>query len=320
MVEKLTKEQEAKFPEYVDKYIKLGLSTKPLTEESKAQITEILGRVYQVGGLKAPERVLFFSNPVEMCAYAKFCGDDSPTSGFIYGSFDAGWLSFYNFFKNEVPEVKGTEIIEPLTDLLSLCSLCIPYDDVCLVSQNPTKILKNANGLHAENESALEYQNDPGFAQMEPIYSLNGIQVPDWAILTPKDQLDPKKVLAITNVDQRREVLRKMGPENLLKKMNAKTLEKAVVTEENCKTFGLRPPFRKADLDYVLYELDFGDNMKVRYLKMDNPSVDAIHIEGVTNECETILDALAFRNQRALEALGITNPTGKNWIPPTQLT
>ena len=75
MIERLTPEQEAKFPEYVEKFTKLGKSTKQLTDESKEQIVEILGRVYEAGGLPAPKKVLFFTNPYSMSKFAKDSGD-----------------------------------------------------------------------------------------------------------------------------------------------------------------------------------------------------------------------------------------------------
>lgn len=306
-VEKLTEQQLAKCPEYVKKYVDLGLSTKPLTDKSKAQITEIIGKVYEAGGLPAPKQVLFFQNPVECSVFASKNGAKNVKS-FCYGSLEAGWLSFYSYFINEVPEVTGLDKIKPLIELLGLCSYWLPYANSALVSQNPTSIMKNANGLHNADGPALTYAGD-----FDPIYSMNGIIMPKWVIETPAKDLDCTKIMKIINVDQRREALRKVGPENLMKSLKSKTLDSQEVTNETKGKFGITN--LKRDLNYSLLEFNFGDGMLARYLKMDNPSVDLTHIEGVPNTCNTVFDALAFRNQRALETLGI-----KTWKPPTQLT
>ena len=46
---------------------------------------------------------------------------------------------------------------------------------------------------------------------------------------------------------------------------------------------------------YTLLDITMADDTTERYLKMGNASEDKIHIECVTQDCNTVLDALAFR-------------------------
>ena len=46
---------------------------------------------------------------------------------------------------------------------------------------------------------------------------------------------------------------------------------------------------------YTLLDITMADDTTERYLKMGNASEDKIHIECVTQDCNSVLDALAFR-------------------------
>ena len=53
-IEQLTKEQKLRFPEFVDKWIKIGLSTEPA---NKKEAEEGINEMYQIAGLKKPKIV-----------------------------------------------------------------------------------------------------------------------------------------------------------------------------------------------------------------------------------------------------------------------
>ena len=69
MIEKLTKEQEAKIPKYCEKWAKVGFNTKPI---DRAESEKAIKKYLSVAGIKC-DKVLFFSSPA-MCnlAYAVF--------------------------------------------------------------------------------------------------------------------------------------------------------------------------------------------------------------------------------------------------------
>ena len=85
-----------------------------------------------------------------------------------------------------------------------------------------------------------------------------------------------------TNVEIRRELIRKVGLEQVFEQMPHKLLD----TQDN----------------YELYSIDLSEEVKdARYLKMTNPSIQVFHIEGVAPEIATVKDALKWRNQNMFE-------------------
>ena len=113
---------------------------------------------------------------------------------------------------------------------------------------------------------------------------------------TPKDKLDAKEILKIQNVDQRREVLRRLGVENLVMQLGGKVIDKDFDSK-----------FGKIS-QYELLQLDLGlEAGPAHFLKMKNPSIDAIHVEGVPRECMTVQEAHNWR--RYGDKTKLWNPT-----------
>jgi hypothetical protein len=106
---------------------------------------------------------------------------------------------------------------------------------------------------------------------------LNGVQMQPEQVLTPAGKIAPETVLAESNADRRRELIRKVGIERMLAKIPHQTLDKRG--------------------DYELLDICLSEQVShARYLKMLNPSVGAWHVEGVDPECKTITEALNWRN------------------------
>ena len=198
---------------------------------------------------------------------------------FIYpyldGHFMSSYFSFYDYFINEKlikldsQTLKNWNIYKETSNL----ELIYPFDDICFVCQKPTLIKLQNNILHNELGPSISYNDNL------KIYSLNGITVAEELVMTKVEDLDLKKwVLEEKNADVRREVVRKVGIERVLKELNAKVIDKS------------------EDEIYELVLLDIHDT-KRPYLKMKNPSIEnLIHIEGVPIECDTIEKALAWRD------------------------
>jgi hypothetical protein len=67
MIEQLTLEQTARFPEFIDKWTKIGLSTEP-ADRPRAEAAVRL--MYKIGGLPSPEKIVWFDSPMAM--YIKY--------------------------------------------------------------------------------------------------------------------------------------------------------------------------------------------------------------------------------------------------------
>jgi len=188
----------------------------------------------------------------------------------IYGQHDASWLGLYDYFI-EACNVSGCERLLPLMEISKNCGWWTPYENLVILQEKTSLVkLGDLGVLHCEDGPALAYSD--GFE----IYSLNGIRVPKEIVTTPANKIDCGLILKEKNVEIRREIVRKIGIDRILKSLRAKTLD----TWQN----------------YELLNLNLGDGRSRPYLKMINPSIDTVHIEGVPLEISTVAQALAWRN------------------------
>ena len=156
-------------------------------------------------------------------------------------------------------------------------------DAIC-VATLPTVKKIAPNRLHCTDGPAFSW------CDIE-LYYLNGVLVEPWMVMTAQDKLDPKNILAVANVDQRRELIRRIGLDHLKDHLPHQILD----------TQG----------SYKLLAIDLSEEHRAcRYLEMINPSNGAAHVEGVNNDCNTVQHAINWR------AYGDINQT---W-DPSQLT
>ena len=100
--------------------------------------------------------------------------------------------------------------------------------------------------------------------------------------MTPANELKAETILKETNVEIRRELLRKVGIERLLNDLPHKLLEKCG--------------------NYELYSIDLSDDItNAKFLKMVNASIGCFHLEGLDPSINTISEALFWRNQNLFE-------------------
>lgn len=214
----------------------------------------------------------------------------SHLSAQIYGSHEAGWLSFYSFFR-EVCDLK--EETEPLTGIMEMSEVCgwwAPYQNACIFQDRHNALHLNEEGqLHCENGPAVAYPD--GFE----VYALNGVRMTKENVMTPAEKMDPKKIVKETNAEIRRELVRKIGMERFIQEVGAKVLD------------------RTEDGMYELIQVKLDRDMEPGiFLKMINPSIGTWHVEGVERHCKTVQDALNYR-------AGLLNHLSEDW-KPSQLT
>lgn len=136
--------------------------------------------------------------------------------------------------------------------------------------------------LHCEDGPAQEWDNG------EQLYYLNGVLMKKEYVMQPAEKLSPKAILRETNVDVRRELLRKIGIDRFLSVAPHRVLD----TEGE---------------EYALLGIDLDNNYRDRrYLKMRNPSIGVWHLEGVSQRCRTVQQARNWRRYRNIQ---------KEWKP-----
>jgi hypothetical protein len=203
---------------------------------------------------------------------------------FIYPYFDgnlkSGYFAFYEYCIQEL-EIKIEKDVVTKFNIYketSKLSLIYPFDDICFVCKKPIEIHFNESKvLHNEKGASIKYEG--GFE----LYHLNGVSVDKKIVMTPSEKITVKQILSEKNVEVRRELLRKVGIDNFIKKSKSKPIETS------------------DDKQYELYKIKIGTDKYGMYLKMKNPSLEnTYHFEGVSDTCCTIKDALAWRDSEVV--------------------
>lgn len=241
MITELTPEQKAKMPEYVEKWLKIGLSTEPLNlEKSK----EAVKKIYASGNLSVPDRFYHFPSPLSAAIGEKILNEEGLLSqeevsvkvkkivdsgdipkglnfnSQIYGAHDAHWLSFYDFFWKEC-DLECCSPHEGLMELAKHCGWWSPFEHAVILQDRPCEIhFDDRNLSHCETGPAIKYRD--GFS----VYSWHGTRIPaEW--IENKDNLPVEIALTWENVEQRRCACEIIGWETVMKDL------KTAVIDEN---------------------------------------------------------------------------------------
>jgi hypothetical protein len=179
-IDKLTPEQEAKVPYYLDKYLAIGTNTDPC---DRAKAEDAVRRSYAYLKLPAITKFIWLDNPfdgaVEAAKLAN--GTDTPTKAQIsdqaskasYGSLEAYWVAFYDFIASELP-VPHDPLIDIAKDIVLHCGVYWTFEGVVVMTEKPKAIhmitdKDNQKKLHNLNGPALEYRDGRG------IFAVNGV-------------------------------------------------------------------------------------------------------------------------------------------------
>lgn len=182
-ISKLTKEQEAMIPVYLERYREIGLSTR-VTDRAKAE--DAIKRAYAY--LKHGEpTIIWAESPFKGAKIAAqlAVGTDDVTKEQIaeqaskasYGSFEAYWVSFYAFIGEQLP-VNKDELLDIVKDIVAENGVYWTFEDTVVLTDKPCKIEMVDGKLHCEDGKALEYRDGSG------IYALNGVRYATLAELT----------------------------------------------------------------------------------------------------------------------------------------
>ena len=289
-IEKLTAEQEEKLKEVRKHWFKIGTSTTPA---DRPRAEKAILKFYELLNKKAPifvwcDSPLIAEIIINMDKNPDILNDMSSgkdvklsfTGTWFWGAQESYWISFY-LFCAEIGveyEQKDSEVLNLWAEIAQSCTWFYPFENKCLICERPIEIHMNEKEvLHKDGGASVKFKD--GFS----VFSLNGIRVPEYIALASGNELDPLKVLGETNVDIRREGLKKIPLEKIISATNAKKLDEWKDTRPWC--------------DYTLYDMDLKDGKVRRVLRMKNPSLEnTYHMERVQDDCETVKQALGWRN------------------------
>lgn len=295
-ITQLTPEQEAQIPEYVTKYVGIGLNTERI-DPAKAE--EFALRLYAFLKREPPtvictEGINSAWETTVLCAIAqdqnisfkeakeKHSDEVSKITfvePFFDGQFCASYVGWFNYMKSIGVKIDAeTFVYEDATQFGPIWAM----EKYCIFSDRMLECHRNAAGqLHKNGGPAVKYVDGTA------VYFLNGVSVPQWLAESDDHSLDPKQFATIQNVEVRREFIRKVGVDRICLELGSKIVDKAE--------------------GYELHVIDLGGETGAwPYLKMKNPSIDAWHMECVDKSCTTVAQALEFRNQSTLKPEQLT--------------
>lgn len=204
MITKLTKQQEAKFPEYVAKWVDIGTSTEPT---DMIATVDAIKRAYEVVKLDPPKYFIgpvagpyeaalaealieFHANNNTKFANARelnerimreieeyICSDSESLklsiSNQIYG-YQEYWLSYYDYFQNECGI--NLDVLKPLLDLSRVCGWWTPLEEVAIIQERPSVIKRDEQGrLHCVDGPAVAFRSN--IESPSNLYSVHGVRV-----------------------------------------------------------------------------------------------------------------------------------------------
>ena len=234
-IKTLTAEQIAKFPAYVEKWTKIGLSTDP-ADRPKAE--EGIVAAYAVAKLPPP-RVVWCSSPFAMgftralLMDKKFqekigasvwasvwdsVGASVWDSG--YGQHDADFIGFYDYLRTECNLAEQTEKLQGLTQLTSSAGWYLPHEKICWISERHCVVHQDENRrIHCEDGPAIAYPD--GWA----IHAIHGVRVPEYVVERP-EEITTEKIDAEKNSEVRRVMLDRFGWDRYLESGGAVMLDR----------------------------------------------------------------------------------------------
>jgi len=223
-IEKLTPAQLAELPAYRDKWIRIGFCTE---SARRADAENGVRAAYAEAGLKPPRFFVWFGSPftaaiaVAVLRNPKLVSDQviaqvraQVSEMFwwlwgMWGSFDAAWLSYYDVFDN----VLGLQCCKRLAGLKQIAESCgfwWPLEDICVMSERPMQIHRDASGrLHCDSELAVKYPDGWG------VPAWHGVRVPEDMILAPQS-ITVERIEKESNVEVRRVMMERMGYERYI--------------------------------------------------------------------------------------------------------
>lgn len=269
MIDSLTKEQREKIEPWKEEWFKIGSSVE-LADRPRAE--NAIGQLYALIGKKMP-RIVWVPSPYAAKEILIENGKKDNVHDFIVGQENSYWVNFYIFCSKILGiayKKEDSVQLQLWEDISRSCGWWWPFEKVVLISERPELISWNEKKvLHSTKGPSVRFRD--GWE----IYSLNGIRVTKKIVMTP-EKLTKEDILGEKNVDVRREMIRQVGIERFCYLTNPKVLDRQG--------------------DYELLSIDLSESLKdCRYLKMKNPSIGVIHIEGVERECSNVQEAINWR-------------------------
>lgn len=285
MIEQLTPEHEKLIDIIVEQYKKNALGGD---DSYNLEIIEkSLSLFYELSGLKKFSEIVVCTSPLDMRIKAGL--SDGETYDYFGCGYDSHWTAFYDYMEQIGVEYDANFYFTEWKDFIlksGVFATCL-FENIAYICIRPCEVHRQDSGnLHNENGMAIKWRD--GYGE----YALNGVIVSEEIVMVPADQLSCKLVLTEKNAEIRREIIRKIGMTRIIEELGAKSIDTMEGrAKEYSKRFG-----KHYDNEYELLNFDCIDGRYRPFLKIVNSSIGIYHIEGVHPDCQTVDQALGFRN------------------------
>lgn len=223
---RLSAEQEALVPVVRDEWLAHGLRTGPA---DRAEAERGVRLAYEAAGLAAPSLMLWLGSPLAGAigqailrlpdvrgqvwdqvgdqVWGQVWGQVRDQVGdwyraVIYGQHEAGWLSFYDYFRRAAPAITGPERLEGHNLIARNSGWWFGLEGAAILTERPTHLSRDdQDRLHDEKGPAIAYPD--GFG----VWCWHGQRVPQWVIESPT----PEKIGNESNIEVRRCAIESYG-------------------------------------------------------------------------------------------------------------
>lgn len=228
MIDSLTPEQEELFEVYRDKWIAIGTSCEPCDFEQAKHYARL---AYKAAGLTCPEVFYLVDSPMASCELeAKLTGltKSEVIGNQVFGSHDAGWLSYYDCIWN-VLGVKDCAALEGLIGIAKNCGWWSPYEE-CVIFQH------RHSELHLDKEGRIHNENGPAMLYRDGycVWGIHGNRVTAQIVMRP-ETLTVEQIHKEPNQDVRSIMVDRFGWIRYIKESGAELIDNRFNVIENTK-------------------------------------------------------------------------------------
>ena len=129
----------------------------------------------------------------------------------VYGQHDAGWLSFYDYFREAVGMSEETQKLVGIWQVAKSAGWWLPYKHICWISERPNNLKIDDRGrLHCETGPAISYPD--GWS----IWAWHGVKVEQYLIEQPS-KITELVINEEKNAEIRRVMIARYGFDRYLK-------------------------------------------------------------------------------------------------------
>ena len=222
MIRKLTKQQEARFPEFVQKWIAIGLSTER-ADRARAELA--IKNLYSLAKQKEPKvfwvpcplsgalSAVVFARLTNTKAVESAVGSAVRSAGYSFwgGSLWAGYTAWADYFG----EVCSIEIDRNYLHYTQSCGYAWLLNGVVFACERPKAIHRDTQGrLHCESGQAIDFESGWGLS------AWHGVVVPRSIIDSP-EKITADQAIKEQNAEIRRVMIERMGQERFLHESGA---------------------------------------------------------------------------------------------------